>query len=84
MRNSQSIGVFDSGVGGTSIWKEIIKALPNENTIYLADIANAHIEGTPLADMDILQIVSGRSLSGIMFCRGKYPSILQDLQFPRI
>ena len=41
MRNSQSIGVFDSGVGGTSIWKEIIKTLPNENTIYLADIANA-------------------------------------------
>lgn len=31
------IGVFDSGVGGTSIWKEIHTLLPNENTIYLAD-----------------------------------------------
>jgi glutamate racemase len=37
----QPIGVFDSGVGGTSIWKEIYKLLPNENTIYLADSKNA-------------------------------------------
>ncbi|WP_100613353.1 glutamate racemase [Confluentibacter citreus] len=37
----QPIGIFDSGVGGTSIWKEIHKLLPNENTIYLADSANA-------------------------------------------
>jgi len=39
--NNQSIGVFDSGVGGTSIWKEIHKLLPFENTFYLADSANA-------------------------------------------
>ncbi|MGD1947973.1 MAG: glutamate racemase [Croceivirga sp.] len=36
-----SIGIFDSGVGGTSIWKEIVKLLPNEDTIYLADSKNA-------------------------------------------
>lgn len=36
-----SIGIFDSGVGGTSIWKEIVTLLPNENTIYLADSKNA-------------------------------------------
>ncbi|MDG1730247.1 MAG: glutamate racemase [Algibacter sp.] len=35
------IGIFDSGVGGTSIWKEIHSVLPFENTIYLADSANA-------------------------------------------
>jgi len=39
--NKQPIGVFDSGVGGTSIWKEIHNLLPNENTIYLADSKNA-------------------------------------------
>ncbi|AEH01255.1 glutamate racemase [Lacinutrix sp. 5H-3-7-4] len=32
-----SIGIFDSGVGGTSIFKEIHALLPNESTIYLAD-----------------------------------------------
>ncbi|MFD1616508.1 glutamate racemase [Gelatiniphilus marinus] len=35
------IGIFDSGVGGTSIWKEIHQLLPKENTIYLADSNNA-------------------------------------------
>lgn len=37
----QPIGIFDSGVGGTSIWKAINHLLPNEDTIYLADSANA-------------------------------------------
>jgi glutamate racemase len=36
-----SIGIFDSGVGGTSIWKEINNLLPHENTIYLSDSKNA-------------------------------------------
>lgn len=39
--NDNPIGIFDSGVGGTSIWKEIQKLLPNENIIYLADSKNA-------------------------------------------
>ena len=39
--NAHPIGIFDSGVGGTSIWKEIHVLLPNEHTIYLADSANA-------------------------------------------
>ena len=39
--NKFSIGIFDSGVGGTSIWKEINTLLPLENTIYLSDSKNA-------------------------------------------
>ena len=35
------IGIFDSGIGGTSIFKEINALLPNENCIYLADSKNA-------------------------------------------
>jgi len=41
MSSSNPIGIFDSGIGGTSIWKEIHHLLPNENTIYLADSKNA-------------------------------------------
>lgn len=37
----EPIGIFDSGIGGTSIWKEIRRLLPFENTIYLADSKNA-------------------------------------------
>jgi len=39
--SKQPIGIFDSGVGGTSIWKEIHAILPIENSIYLADSVNA-------------------------------------------
>lgn len=39
--NTQHIGIFDSGIGGTSIWKEITSLLPHENTIYLSDSKNA-------------------------------------------
>ena len=41
MKNNAAIGLFDSGVGGTSIWQEINHLLPNENTIYLSDSKNA-------------------------------------------
>ncbi len=38
--SKQAIGLFDSGVGGLSIWKAVQQLLPNENTIYLADNKN--------------------------------------------
>lgn len=41
MSNSSPIGFFDSGVGGTSVWKEVVHLLPYENTIYLADSVHA-------------------------------------------
>ena len=41
MINNNAIGLFDSGIGGTSIWSAIQDLLPNEDTIYLADSKNA-------------------------------------------
>ncbi len=41
MINENPIGMFDSGIGGTSIWKEVHALMPYENTIYLADSKNA-------------------------------------------
>jgi len=41
MHNNQPIGIFDSGIGGTSIWAAIHHLLPNEKTVYLADSKNA-------------------------------------------
>ena len=40
MRNNQPIGVFDSGVGGLSILRELEKLLPKENFIFFADQKN--------------------------------------------
>lgn len=41
MRKEAPIGIFDSGVGGITIWQEVVNQLPRENTIYLADNKNA-------------------------------------------
>jgi len=41
MEDNRPIGIFDSGIGGTSIWAAIHELLPNEKTIYLADSKNA-------------------------------------------
>ena len=39
--SSKPIGIFDSGVGGLSIWNEIHQLLPMESTIYLSDSKHA-------------------------------------------
>lgn len=38
--NNRPICFFDSGIGGSTILKEVIKLLPNENYIYYADSKN--------------------------------------------
>ena len=38
--NNKPIGIFDSGVGGFTVYKQIRKELPNENVIYLGDTKN--------------------------------------------
>ena len=38
--DNRPIGVFDSGVGGMTVLKELAKQLPNENFIYLGDTLN--------------------------------------------
>ena len=38
--NKQPIGMFDSGVGGLTVFSEIVKCLPNEDIIYLGDTKN--------------------------------------------
>jgi len=35
----KAIGIFDSGVGGLTVLREVMKALPQEDTIYLGDTA---------------------------------------------
>lgn len=38
--NNRPIGIFDSGVGGLSVFAKLIKLLPNENYIYFGDTKN--------------------------------------------
>ena len=54
--NNQPIGIFDSGVGGTSIWSAVHELLPNEQTIYLADSKNAPYGQKPKKDIIALSM----------------------------
>lgn len=45
------IGIFDSGVGGLSVWREIARQAPHENTVYLADQAHVPYGNRSLAEV---------------------------------
>ena len=40
-KKTNPIAVFDSGVGGISVLRELVKILPNEDYIYYGDSKNA-------------------------------------------
>src|SRR5579872_6627153 len=39
--DTRPIGILDSGVGGLTVWTEILKQHPNESTLYIGDSKNA-------------------------------------------
>ncbi|MBN2006354.1 MAG: glutamate racemase, partial [Anaerolineae bacterium] len=49
--NTAPIGVFDSGVGGLSVWREIVRQLPAEDTLYFADQAHIPYGQRPLDEV---------------------------------
>ena len=48
-RTGDFIGVFDSGVGGISVLRELVKCMPGERFVYFGDSANAPygVKSTP-------------------------------------
>jgi glutamate racemase len=50
------IGVFDSGVGGLSVWRELCGQLPAENLIYLADQAHVPYGPRPLEQVQTFSV----------------------------
>lgn len=53
--SSKPIGLFDSGVGGLSVWREIRRQLPGENVLYFGD--TAHMPYGPRSPEDLKRIV---------------------------
>ncbi len=54
--NENPIGIFDSGVGGLTVWKEVHSLLSKESCIYLADTKNAPYGEKSKADIISLSI----------------------------
>ena len=63
---SQPIAVFDSGVGGISVLRELVRIMPNENYIYYGDSANAPYGTRTLEEVRQLTGTHARNL----FARG--------------
>jgi len=51
MSDSRFVGIFDSGVGGLSVWREVVRQLPHEQTLYLADQAHVPYGHRRLAEV---------------------------------
>ena len=65
-KKRQPIGVFDSGAGGLSVLKELVRLMPEEDFIYYGDSLNAPYGVKPLEEV---------CLCGASFrarCKGNY------------
>ncbi len=86
------IGVFDSGVGGLSVWREIARALPAESIVYLADQAHVPYGPRPLAEVSAFSVAITRHLldrgckAVVVACNTASAAALKDLRlrFPAI
>ena len=59
MKRDNAIGVFDSGFGGLSLVREVLRQLPNEEIIYFADTARCPYGVRPLEEVRgfVLEII---------------------------
>lgn len=58
----QPIGVFDSGMGGISVLRELVKVMPHEDFIYFGDSVNAPYGTRPTEQIRDLTIHHVESL----------------------
>ena len=62
--NNSPIGVYDSGFGGLSVWRELRRALPCESMIYLGDGKNCPYGSLPAESIRMLAETAVRDLIG--------------------
>lgn len=81
-----NIGVFDSGVGGVSVLKEIKKVLPNENIIYFGDTKNIPYGNRSKKDIQGLSrriiefLIMNNCKAIVIACNTASIAALEDLQ----
>lgn len=62
--NDAPIGIYDSGLGGLTVWREVRRALPGESLVYLGDGKNCPYGSRPreeivrLADQAVATLVA--------------------------
>ena len=61
-KKSDYIAVFDSGVGGVSVLRELLKLMPNERYLYFGDSANAPYGTRPTSEVRDLTLAAAEML----------------------
>ena len=51
MADNRPIGIYDSGMGGLTVWREVRRALPAESLVYLGDGKNCPYGSRPRAEV---------------------------------
>lgn len=64
-KKNQPIGVFDSGAGGLSVLKELVRLMPEEDFIYYGDSLNAPYGVKPLEQVRKLTYACAEHLLGL-------------------
>lgn len=60
--SQRPVGVFDSGVGGLTILRELLRELPDERYIYFGDTGNCPYGVRPLGEIQELSLAAARFL----------------------
>jgi glutamate racemase len=63
IRNSQPIGIFDSGVGGLTVYRALHEHLPNERFVYLGDTARVPYGTKSLATVERYAVENSQFLA---------------------
>lgn len=94
MGEANAIGMFDSGVGGLTVLKEVSAQLPSEDVIYVADTARLPYGSKTPSDIvkfnfEILNFLSSKNVKAVIMACGSsssiaYPIVKDKYDFPII
>lgn len=80
------IAVFDSGVGGVSVLRELIKLMPQEKYLYFGDSANAPYGTRPTSEVRALTLAAAEKLMArgckalVVACNTATAAAIKDLR----
>lgn len=90
--NNKPIGLYDSGFGGLSVWRELYRALPNESLVYLGDGKNCPYGELPpeeilrLANISVERLIDRGCKMIVVACNTATAVAIKQLreQYPNI
>lgn len=84
MSSKAPIGVFDSGIGGTTVVKELMESLPNEKIIYYGDTArvpygNKSADTIIMYSRQIVKFLKSRGVKAIVIACNTASAVALDV-----